>query len=102
MPKLFDKKYFNAEVFEKYVDIIERERTNSINRKNITVLVKYFNKMGCCKIMNSKVESLQVTFRQFEYSLSAYRVQIVVEELVIILERLIYSAIVHRTIDKIY
>ncbi|MSS77384.1 phage coat protein [Anaerococcus sp. AGMB00486] len=30
MPKLFDKTYFNAEVFEKYVDTIERERTNEL------------------------------------------------------------------------
>lgn len=30
MPKLFDKHYFNPEVFEKYVDIIERERTNEL------------------------------------------------------------------------
>lgn len=30
MPKLFDKTYFNAEVFEKYIDTIERERTNEL------------------------------------------------------------------------
>lgn len=30
MPKLFDKTYFNAEVFEKYVDTIERERDNEL------------------------------------------------------------------------
>lgn len=30
MPKLFDKTYFNPEVFEKYVEIIERDRTNEL------------------------------------------------------------------------
>ena len=34
MPKLFDKTYFNAEVFEKYVEKIGRERTNGLLNSN--------------------------------------------------------------------
>lgn len=37
MAKLFDKTYFNAEVFEKYVDIVERERSNELLNSNAIV-----------------------------------------------------------------
>lgn len=30
MPGIFDEHYFNAEVFEQYVDVIERDRTNEL------------------------------------------------------------------------